>query len=92
MPPENWFKFVDDLTTLEIVLSMLSIGLYMYNVKMFVPSHISTSKKYIPAETLKPQNYLNRINKWTANQKMLINEKKTKFYSILQRSINLILT
>jgi hypothetical protein len=40
-------------------------------------SHI-VHNQYIPAGNLKSQGWLDGINKWTKEQKMLINEKKTK--------------
>ena len=53
---EDRFKFVDDLSVLEIV-NLLKVGLTSY---------------------LTSQYWLDEINKWTLNQQMLINEKKTK--------------
>ena len=78
VPPEDRFKFVYDLTTLEI-LNLLMIGLSSYNVKMHVPSNIATNNHYIGAENLKSQKYLDQINQWTEKQQMLINEDKTIF-------------
>ena len=71
------FKFVDDLTILEIV-NLLSIGLTCYNVKAQVPSDIIQSNQFIPPTNLKSQDYLNQISEWTKNQKMVINERKSK--------------
>ena len=71
------FKFVDDLSVLEIV-NLLTVGITSFNLKLQVPSDIPQHNQYIPAENLKSQNWLNSINDWTLNQKMLINEKKTK--------------
>ena len=71
------FKFVDDLTFLEVI-DLLNIGLATYNVKKHVPSNIPTHNQIIPAKQLKSQQHLNVINDWTKNKKMKINEKKTK--------------
>ena len=71
------FKFVDDLTVLEII-NLLTIGITSYNIKQHVPSDIPVHNQYIPATTLESQNILEEINKWTKNQKMQLNEKKTK--------------
>ena len=71
------FKFVDDLTILEIV-DVLSVGLTSYNTRQHVPSDIPTDSSFIPSENLKSQQYLNQINEWTENQKMQLNSEKTK--------------
>ena len=71
------FKFVDDLTFLEII-SLLNVGLATYNVKQQVPSHVSTHNQIIRSEHLKSQNHLKAINNWTKKKKMKLNIKKTK--------------
>ena len=63
---EDRFKFVDDLSVLEIV-NLLT-----------VPNDIPTHNQYIPSENLQSQKHLNNINEWTTNNKMLINQKKTQ--------------
>ena len=72
---EDRFKFVDDLSFLEII-SLLSVGMARYNIHALVPSDIPNHNQVIPSE--KSQKYLEEINKWTHNQKMRLNEKKTK--------------
>ena len=74
---EDRFKFVDDLSILEIV-NLLTVGLTSFNMKYQVSSDIPNHNQYIPAENLKSQTWLDKINQWTVDQKMLINEKKTK--------------
>ena len=71
------FKFVDDLTILEIV-NLLTIGLSSYNIKKHVPSDIATHGQFIASEDLKSQDWLNQINNWTNRQQMIINQNKTK--------------
>ena len=51
------FKFVDDLTILEIV-NLLTIGLTCYNIKSQVPSDIIEGNQFLPADNLKSQGYL----------------------------------
>ena len=77
VPLEDRFKFVDDLSTLEII-NLLTIGMSSFNMKHQVPSDIPIHGQYIPASNLESQNYLNAINEWTDKQKMIISEKKTK--------------
>ena len=77
VPVKNRFKFIDDLTTLEII-KLLSVGLSSINAKNHVPSNIGPNDYYISPDNLESQKYLNQINQWTLNQKMKINEEKTK--------------
>ena len=74
---EEKSTFVYDLSILEII-NLLTIGLCSYNVKAHVASDIKSNATYIPSENLKSQTYLNSIIKWTDNQKMRLNEEKTK--------------
>ena len=77
IPPEDRFKFVDDLTALEKI-NLLSIGLASYNFKQHVASDIPTHGQFIDNSLLMSQQYLDRIKEWTINQKMVLNEDKTK--------------
>ena len=74
---EDRFKFMDDLTALEIV-NLLSIGLASYNVKAQVPSDIIQCNQFIPSANLKSQMYLNEISQWTKETRGKINENKSK--------------
>ena len=71
------FKFVDDLTILEVV-NLLTVGITSFNVKIQVPTDIPTHNPFIPPENLESQGWLDNINEWTENQKMMVNGKKTK--------------
>ena len=71
------FKFVDDLSILEIV-NLVTVGISSLNIKNSVPSDLPSHNQFIPATNLKSQEWLNEIDQWTENQKMIINEKKTK--------------
>ena len=77
VPPEDRFKFVDDLSTLEII-NLLTVGLSSLLIKDQIPSGIPEHGQYIQSDKLKSQTYLNTINEWTENHKMVISEKKTK--------------
>ena len=74
---EDRFKFVDDLTILEIV-NLVTIGISTFNLNHQVPNDLPKHNQIIPAENTKSQEWLNQINSWTVDQKMEINEKKTK--------------
>ena len=71
------FKFLDDLSVLEI-FNLLTVGITSFNLKHQVASDIPTHNQYIPPEHLDSQEWLNNINEWTINQKMLVNERKSK--------------
>ena len=71
------FKFLDDLSILEIV-NLLMVGLSSFNIRQQIPSDISTHNQFIPPENLQSQVWLNEISDWTSRQKMKINAKKTK--------------
>ena len=60
VPVQDRFKFVDDLTVLEII-HLLNIGLASVNIRRTVPSNISSDNQIIPADNLKTQNYVNEI-------------------------------
>ena len=71
------FKFLDDLSILEIV-NLLLIGLSSFNLKQQIPNDLPTHNQFIPPENLESQKWLDWIDVWTKNQKMMINTKKTK--------------
>ena len=66
------FKFVDDLSFLEIIY-MLNVGLSSYNIRAHVPSHIPTHNQVIWGENLESQAQLEKINNWTKEKKMMLN-------------------
>ena len=72
--PEDRFKFVDDLTFIEVI-HLLNAGLASYNFKNHIPSNIPTHNQLISAEHLKSQQHLKIINNWTKNKKMITNSK-----------------
>ena len=61
---EERFKFVDDLTILEIV-NILTIGLSSIKIMFQVPNDMKEDNRYIPPEHFDSQLYLNKINSWT---------------------------
>ena len=71
------FKFVDDQTTLEN-LNLLLVGMASHNIRNQIPNDIIMNNQIIPPQNLKTQICLDEIQKWTQNQKMVINEDKTK--------------
>ena len=60
-PRQTINKFVDDLSTLEVI-NLLTVGISSLLFKNQVPSDIPERGQFIAAENLKSQNYLNAIN------------------------------
>ena len=81
--PDLKFKFVDDLSFLELV--MLAGILTEYNFKQHIASDIGIDELYVPAESLKTQSDLDNIAEWTHQNKMQLNTKKTN-YMVFSRS------
>ena len=57
---------------------LINVGLSSYNVRLHVPSDVPSHNQVVSAENLLSQKHLEDINTWTKNQKMKLNEKKTK--------------
>ena len=77
VPVDDRFKFMDDLTLLEII-SLVDVGLASHNLRAQVPSNIPTHNQIIESEHLKTSKYIKEINEWTEKNLMKLNEKKTK--------------
>ena len=77
VPEDDRFKFVDDLSTLEVI-NLLTVGLSSFFMKSQVASDIPVHGQFIEGDRLKSQKYLEQINDWTESHKMVISEKKTK--------------
>ena len=71
------FKFVDDLSFVEIIF-ILNMGLSSYNVRAHVPSNVPIHNQIIQGSKLKSQSQLESINEWTKSKKMKLNIRKTK--------------
>ena len=72
---EDRYKFVDDLTLLEVV-NLLTVGITSYNLKQHIPSDLPLHNQFIPPQNLHSQDWLDSIDEWAENQKMVINENK----------------
>ena len=77
MESDSRFKFVDDLTMLERINLLLG-GMASHNNKNQVANDIPISNKIMPPVHLKSQHYLNDIKRWKEENKMELNEEKTK--------------
>ena len=72
------YKFIDDLSILEI-LNLISIAMSSYNFHKHVASDIAVGNDYLEPESLKSQQYLDKISDWTIKQEMKLNGSKTKY-------------
>ena len=82
----NRYEWVDDLSVLEVI-NLVSIGISSYNFKQHVASDIPSHGQYVNNQDLKTQKYLKQINQWTENQKMELNQKKTKAMIVILQTI-----
>ena len=71
------YKFIDDLSLLEIV-NLVSSGLCSYNFRNHVASDIGINQKFLPPTNIDSQKNIDSIQEWTTVNKIKINEKKTK--------------
>ena len=81
VPDEDRYKFVDDLSLLEII-NLILVGLENYDIWQHVPSDVKTDAKFLPSQNCKSQNILNQVAEWTNAKKMKLNEDKSKYMVI----------
>ena len=75
--PENRYKFIDDLSTLEVI-NLISVGITSYNFNLHVASDIAIDQSFVHSSNLQSQKYIDKIQNWTQENKMQLNESKTK--------------
>ena len=71
VPPEDRFKYIDDLSVLQLVL--LSGLLVEYNFYQHVASDVGIDEEYLPADNYSTQQSLNYISNWTRENLMKLN-------------------
>ena len=81
---EDRFKYVDDLSILEVLC--LTGFLIEYDTRNHVPSDIGTEQMFLPPEATGTQSNLDEIARWTDDHMMSINVSKTN-YMLFTRSI-----
>ena len=81
--PRNRFKYIDDLSVLQLIL--LSGILTEYNFNQHVASDIGVNQKYLSSELYQTQKALDQITSWTQDNLMKLNEAKCH-YMIFTRS------
>ena len=75
---EEKFKYIDDLSFLEVV-SLLTQILSQYDATQQVSSDISTDDLFICGNQLQSQSHLRMIEKWTKENEGLLNTKKNNY-------------
>jgi hypothetical protein len=74
---EDRFKYIDDLSVLEVVY--LAGLLTEYNFYEHVASDIATGQPYLPPSRYNSQQTFDSISNWTEANLMMINEEKSNF-------------
>ena len=74
---EDKYKFVDDLSILEII-NLITAGLASYNFRNHVASDIGTDQLFLPSGNVESQQFMDNICEWTNLQKMKLNKNKSK--------------
>ena len=81
---EDRFKYIDDLSILEVIY--LTGILVEYDFNLHVASDIGSDQLFLPTQNFKTQENLNQIANWTELNMMQINVKKTN-YMVFTRSM-----
>ena len=77
IPPDDRWKWVDDLTSLEVV-DVINIGLSSYNFRRHVASDINVNGHNVSQENWKTQHFIYALDSWSDKQQIMPHEKKTK--------------
>ena len=77
VPQDMRYKFVDDLSILELI-NLILVGLSSYNFRKHVASDIGIDQNYLPAENFYSQQSLNEIENWTEKNLSKLNTSKSK--------------
>ena len=83
VPPEDRYKFIDDLSVLQLVL--LSGLLVDYNFHQHVASDVAVDQQYLPTASNNSQHNLDFISNGTKENLMKLNQTKSN-YMIFSRS------
>ena len=81
IPREDKWKWVDDLTVVEIV-NMITVGLSSYNFQQHVASDIPVHGQFVSQDNLKTTQYIRLLDNWSHDHLMRHNKSKTKIMII----------
>ena len=76
IPPDDRWKQVDDLTSLEVV-DVINIGPSSYNFRRHVASDINVNGHNVSQENLKSKHFIYALDSWSDKQQIVLDEKKT---------------
>ena len=83
VPPEDRYKYIDDLSVLQLVLFC---GLLVdYNFHQHVASDVGIGEQFLPSTRFGTQHSLDSIAQWTSDNLMRLNEAKCN-YMVFSRS------
>ena len=77
VPPENRFKFIDDLSIVQLIC--LSGLLLDYNFHQHVASDIAVDQQFLPPQNFQTQEHINAIADWTNRNLMKLNPAKCNY-------------
>ena len=83
IPPEDRFKYIDDLSILQLIC--MSGLLIEYDFHEHVASDVGIDQKFLPAASYGIQDSLDQISTWTSENLMRLNAAKCN-YMIFSRS------
>ena len=83
IPPEDRFKYIDDLSILQLIC--MSGLLIEYDFHEHVASDVGIDQKFLPAASYGIQGSLDQISTWTSENLMRLNAAKCN-YMIFSRS------
>ena len=83
VPPKNRYKFIDDLSVLQLVL--LSGLLVDYDIHQHVASDVGVDQQFLPTVSNNTQHSLDYISNWTRENLMKLNQAKCN-YMVFSRS------
>ena len=75
--PEDRYKYIDDLSILQLVL--LSGLVTEYNFVQHVASDVGIDDVFLPPSSYPTQDSLDWISNWTEENKMQLNEEKCNY-------------
>ena len=83
IPPEDRFKYIDDLSVLQLICMS---GLLMdYDFLQHVASDVGIEDKFLPPTSYGTQETLNQLSLWTSDNLMKLNPSKCN-YMVFSRS------
>ena len=64
------------------MINLITAGISSYNFKQHVASDVGVDQSYLPSININTQGYMDKIERWTNENQMKVNGKKTKLMII----------